>query len=853
MPSSRPGPGFLVSPRMSDPCSTPEYMATDDAYGMNEDETCRTYILPALDRSGWTTDQIRPQFQINGGRLTPTPKRHMRDDPLVADYVLEYTPDLPIGVIEAKRYRIDAQDGVEQVRRYAKKLRLPFAYATNGREIIELDLRGTSPSIREIDRFPTPEELWSRFLDAEQADSALGRELLTTPNNHSLRNSDNTIKRPRYYQRIAVNRTLAAIAQGQERILLVLATGTGKTMVALQTVAKLYNSQWTPGRKPRVLYLSDRNMLVDNPKDEYFLKAFGVDDVTKLGGGKVVKGRKVYFALYQSLEQRDQVEGKPLYERYERDYFDLVIVDECHRGSARDDSQWRRILEHFSPATQIGLTATPISRKDADSVDYFGDPVYTYSLADGIGDGFLAPYRVRRVRLNVDVEGYAPDPGQRDKYDNEIPEGVYGPKDYERVMVILERTEAAAQYVIDYLRSTAEDGKHGKTIVFCENNNHAGRMRNALYNAASQEVNRHRDYVVRITDADRDVGMAHLDEFRKDDSDEPVIAVTSKLLNTGIDLPAVRNIVLFRRIASMPEFKQTIGRGTRLCPEIGKASFDIIDFVEATRLFDDPNFDGPPLRVVRDTADEQGHVIDTVGETPDGQEIDPETVAEPDSAYEQQDGGAFDSASQAGVIDDPDEIDRIRARGRKYVVDGIEVYKWGESRYQLDSDGRTMRLVSIRQWVRGRVLELDLAPASLRSQWASAKSRGALMSILKKADVDAEELPDAFDVPDVDPVDLLLNVAWGLPLVSREERFNRFLHEHQEFLKSFQPQAREVLEEMLLKFVEHGSTQLKPETLQVQPFTKMGSVLELTGRFGGNGLPLHTAIDELGRRLLEAS
>ncbi|MFE2426477.1 EcoAI/FtnUII family type I restriction enzme subunit R [Streptomyces sp. NPDC059373] len=818
------------------------------AYGMTEEETCRAFVMPALTSSGWTNNQIRPQFRINDGRLTPTPKRHVHGDPLVADYVLEYMPDLPIGVVEAKRWRIDANDGVEQARRYAAKLGLSFAYATNGRQIVEIDYSSAAPTIREIDRFPSPDELWARYLIDLQADSDIGRELLMVPYDHTLRNSDNTAKRPRYYQRVAVTRTLAAIARGQKRILLVLATGTGKTMVALQTVAKLHKSQWVPGRKPRVLYLSDRSMLVDDPKDKYFLPVFGQDDVHKISGDPV-RGRKIYFALYQALEKGDEEE---LFRRYEPDYFDLIIVDECHRGSARDNSQWRRVLEHFSPATQIGLTATPISKKEADTFDYFGESVYTYSLADGIEDGFLAPYRVRRVRLNVDMEGYQTDPGQRDKYGNEIPEGVYGPKDFERVMVILERTEAAAQYVIDYLRSTAEDGKQGKTIVFCENNDHAARMRTALFNAASAEVQALRNYVVRITDADGPHGRAQLDEFRKDDSDEPVIAVTSKLLNTGIDLPAVRNIVLFRRIGSMSEFKQTIGRGTRLCPEIGKGSFDIIDFVEATRLFNDPGFDGPPLRVVRDTADEQGHVVGRAPETPEGDAADPETVAELQADYTQAEGGTFEGQGANGTVDDPDEVDRIRSRGKRYVVNGVPVYKWGERRYQLDTNGQTMRLVSIQQWVHDRVLELDLAPDKLRSQWAAAKSRRELMAILRAADVESEELPAEFGSPDVDPVDLLLNVAWGLPLVSREERVYRFLHEHRDFLESFQPQARQVLEEMLLKFAEYGSPQLKPETLNVRPFTEMGSVTELADRFSDTK-PIHEAIDELSKRLLEAS
>lgn len=821
-------------------------MASPQA-GLSEAETCEQYILPALRAAGWTDEQIRPQYRINNGRLISTPKRHVQDDPLIADYVLEPIPDLLVGALEAKKYDLPAGNGVEQARRYARKLDLPFAYASNGREIIEIDYR--TGTMTTVDAFPSPEELTRRYLADREADTPLGRELLSSSYDHTLRNSDNTVKRPRYYQRNAASRALAAIARGQNRILLVLATGTGKTMVALQLVSKLFKSRWQGDRKPRVLYLSDRTFLVDDPKDQYFEPVFGSDDVHKISG-EAKRGRKIYFALYQALEKGDELE---LFRQYDPDYFDLVIIDECHRGSARDNSQWRRILEYFSPATQVGLTATPISEKEADTFGYFGEPVYEYTLAEGIEDGYLAPYRVRRVRLNVDMEGYKTEPGQVDLNGIEIPEGLYGPREYERLMVILERTEAAAKYIMDYLRTTAEDGRHGKTIIFCVDNDHAHRMRLALFNLAQEETRQHQDYVVRITDADGPHGRALLDEFRKDDSDEPVIAVTSKLLNTGIDLPSVRNIVLFRPIGSMPEFKQTIGRGTRLCPEIGKGSFDIIDFVEATRLFNDPRFDGPPLRVIRDDIDQDGIPLGSGGETPEGEpDEDEERVAEPESEYETEEAGTFGSGGAGDRIDDPDEVDKIRARGKKYVVGDVLVYKWGERRYQLQSDGRTMRLVSIQQYVHDQVLELDLEPQSLRSQWAAARSRRALIEALAKRGIDAESLPDDFESLEVDPVDVLLNAAWGLPLVSREERAHRFRQEHRDFLESFRDEARQVLEEMLLMFKEHGSPHLKADSIMVPPFRSMGTPVEIASWFG-DGQTMSDAIDELCRRLLEAA
>ncbi|MGW1654059.1 EcoAI/FtnUII family type I restriction enzme subunit R [Streptomyces atratus] len=827
-----------------------------DAYKMNEDETCKRFVLPALRAAGWSDKQIRPQYRINDGRLVPTRRRHKRGVALAADYVLEYIPDVPIAVVEAKRYRLSEENGVEQARRYARKLGLSFAYATNGRNIVEIDFSGDKPAIRSVERFPSPDALWARFLrDQGVRGTEAGEELMSTPYDYTLRNTDNTVKRPRYYQRVAITRALAALARDERRILLVLATGTGKTMLALQLVARLSKAPGAfGGRKPRVLYLADRNMLVDDPKDRYFLPVFGEDDVHKIGGGEAKRGRKIYFALYQSLEQGEaQAE---LFREYAPDYFDVVIVDECHRGSASSDSRWRKVLEHFEPAVQIGLTATPVKdgSKKTDTFDYFGNPIYTYSLRDGIEDGFLSPYRVRRVRLNVDMEGYRPEPGKKDIYGREIRDDLYGPKEFERVMVILERTETAAHYLIDYLRKNAEDGRLGKTLVFCENNDHAARMRTALHNAASEEVSVLPDFVKRITSADAPHVGESLEEFRKADSSQPVIAVTSRLLSTGVDLPAVRNVVLFRRMASMPEFKQVIGRGTRLCPEIGKESFDIIDFVEATRLFEDKAFDGPPLKLLQETADEQGELVDVEDITPSAEEAcddDGESVAEPQAEYEEQDGGSFGLDGDDGdTVADQDEIDRIQARGKCYRVRDVDVYKMGERRYQLADDGLTMRLVSIEQWVHNQVLELDLDPAQLRTQWARARSRAVLMEALREADIDVEELPEELGKPDVDPVDLLVSAAWeGLAVVSRDERLTWFRREHGEFMDSFGAQAREVLEAMLVKFGEAGSPQLKVDTLKVPPFDSMGRVVDLADRFGGPR-QAHEAIDQLAARLL---
>jgi type I restriction enzyme R subunit len=371
---------------------------------MNEQETCRTLVVPKLTAAGWSKRQIREQYRITNGKIIASVRRHRPGDPLVADYVLEYSDDLPLAVVEAKRTKVDAAAGIEQAKRYAQRLELPVAYATNGHEIWEIEIGG---AIGRRSGSPSPDELWARFCESEGVESQLEAEMLLAPFDASLRDYNLERKRPRYYQRIAVNRALRAIAHGQRRILLTLATGTGKTMVALQLVAKLRKSGWTAGRMPRVLYLADRNLLIDQPKDDYFAHAFG-DVVHKISRGHAQRSREVYFALYQSLERGDE---QTLFSQYEKDYFDLVIVDECHRGSAGSSSQWRRILEHFDDAVQIGLTATPIRRDDVDTFGYFGNPVYEYSLRDGIEDGFLAPYRVRRVRLNIDMTGFRPTPG----------------------------------------------------------------------------------------------------------------------------------------------------------------------------------------------------------------------------------------------------------------------------------------------------------------------------------------------------------------------------------------------------------------------------------------------------------
>jgi type I restriction enzyme R subunit len=527
------------------------------AIGPREADTCRDFVVPKLEAAGWGGKFVE-QLPITDGRIIPTGRRHRRDsERLVADYVLEYEQDFPVAVVEAKRLYKLAGDGFQQAKRYAERLDVPLAYATNGREIVEHSYDTGLDRI--ITKFPTPDEVWSHYRAWKGLQDDAVTEDLVLPFNRSLRNVDGSVKEPRYYQVVAINRVVSTIRSGTKRVLITMATGTGKTFVSLQIAWKLWNSTWRGDRKPRILYLADRNILVDQPIVREFQPVFG-DAIWKVKG-RAKTGREIYFALYQALA--DSGDSVGIFRAYPADYFDLIIVDECHRGSASDESSWRGILEHFAPAAQLGMTATPLREDNRDTYRYFGNPIYEYSLARGIEDGFLAPYRVRRVVLSPDAHGWAPEAGQLDRYGREIPDGLYETRHFERVVSLLTRTEAAAKHLTDYLRRT---DPYGKTIVFCVDSEHAEQMRMALNNAAPDLARQHPDYVVRIVSDEGDVGRVHLSNFIDPERDTPVIATTSKLLSTGVDAPTVRNVVLFKPIGSIVEFKQIIGRGTRLFP-----------------------------------------------------------------------------------------------------------------------------------------------------------------------------------------------------------------------------------------------------------------------------------------------
>jgi type I restriction enzyme R subunit len=792
--------------------------------GPLEKDTCRDYVIPSLTRAGWNDDQIIQQYPVTDGRIVPRPhgvshgRTHRRERELRADYLLEHSPGFAVAVVEAKRALKLPADGLQQAKRYAELLDLPLAYSTNGRGIVEHDYdTGREQNVTE---FPSPAAMLARFRAWKGIDDDRIAADLRLPFNRDLRTPSGDVKEPRYYQRVAIERVLEAILQqDRNRVLITMATGTGKTFVALQILWKLWSSSWRGNRKPRFLYLADRNILVDQPIAREFRPVFG-DAIWKLRG-EAKHGREVYFALYQALADTGDALG--FFRDYAPDYFDLVVVDECHRGSANETSSWREILKYFSPAVQLGMTATPLRNDNVDTYRYFGNPVYEYSLAQGIEDGFLAPYRVRRVVLSPDAHGWAPAPGELDRFGREVPPGVYGTSQFERVVSLLMRTEAAARHLTSYLEST---DPLAKTIVFCVDSEHADQMRQALTNANADRVRQHPNYVVRIVSAEGDVGVEHLGTFADVESDTPVIATTSKLLSTGVDLPTVKNIVLFKPIGSIVEFKQIIGRGTRLYPDDDKLSFDIVDYSGATALFEDPEFDGPPEALVHEEIDESGTVVATpVVESPEpqtdgGEETDPTTL---------EDQGA-----------------------RKFYVDGGEAYVTVEGFYLPDSSGTGLHLVEYREYVANQVRRLFTTPAELRERWRSHVGRQEVIDALEARGISFADAAERTGLADADALDVLVHVAWNAPVITRHDRVRRLRKEHRDWLASFVPEARSILDNLLAKYAEHGVSQLDDlRVLEVPPLSDLGTPVEIAARFGGPEA-LRTALVDLETRLYAA-
>ncbi len=786
-----------------------------------EADTCRKYIVPKLYAAGWNDDLICEQRAFTDGRIMVHGTRATRRPGKRADYLLRYTRDQFLAVIEAKPESEEAAKGLQQAKEYAEILGLKFAYATNGREIIEFDY--TTGIESKIEKFPTPDELWSRLRKAEKITDDVVGHLLTLSNL-------TTGKEPRYYQRIAIDRAVKEIVQGRKRVLLTMATGTGKTVVAFQICWKLWSSKWNakgdPTRKPRILYLADRNFLVDDPKDKTF-SVFG-DARHKIEGGIVTHGRELYFSTYQSIAKDANRPG--LYKQYAPDFFDLIIVDECHRGSAKDDSNWRDILEYFKPAYQLGMTATPLREENRDTYLYFKNPVYQYSLKQGINDGFLAPYRVHRIVTQWDAAGWRPSKEDLDRYGRRIPDEAYGTPDFEKKVALLKRTECVARHLTDFLKKT---DRFGKTIVFCVDQEHASEMRTALNNLNTDLVQQHPDYVCRVTADEGDIGRGHMQRFQDVETRTPVILTTSQLLTTGLDAPTCRNVVLVRLVNSMVEFKQIIGRGTRVRDDYGKLWFNILDYTgTATRNFADPAFDGYPSFATEEEIDEYGQTKKT------------EILTTEDTEYTE--GETFNISEEKTPYSELlKDSDGKTQTPRKFYFDGGKVEIAAELVHELDADGKQLRVVKLSDYTAENVRTLCKSPDELRARWADSDQRAEIIRQLTERGIDFANVATQAGQPDADPFDLLCYLAFNTPTRTRRQRADRVKKQEAAFFNYLAPEAREILNDILEKYAADGELQFTlPDVLKLPPISHHGNVNEIIGKFGG-AEQLRNAVNQL--------
>jgi len=783
---------------------------------MTEADIRSKFITPAIVGPGgaqWDLmTQVQEEVLITRGRVIVRGRTVRRGEIRKADYILSWKPNLLLAVVEAKDNNHGVGDGMPQALEYAEMLDIPFAYSSNGDAFLEHDRTVTSgPVTREIplDAFPTPQELWERYCRAKGL-SQPQLDISTQPYY-----DDGSGKSPRYYQRVAINRTVDAIARGQNRILLVMATGTGKTYTAFQILWRL----WKSGHKRRILFLVDRNILADQTRTNDFKPFAGA--MTKITNRTIDKSYEIYLCLYQAVTGTEEEQN--IYKQFSPDFFQLIVVDECHRGSAADDAAWRRVLEYFRSATQIGLTATPKETESISNIEYFGEPIYTYSLKQGIEDGFLAPYKVIRVGLDKDLDGWRPEVGQTDRYGQLIEDREYNDRDFDRNLILERRTQAVAARVTEFLRST---DRFAKTIVFCENIDHAERMRQALVNLNADLAAADSRYIVRIT-GDNDEGKGQLENFIDPESPHPVIACTSRLMTTGVDAQTCRLIVLDRRIGSMTEFKQIIGRGTRINEDYGKLYFTIMDFKRATALFADPDFDGAPVQIYEPSAEQS--VV-----PPD------DTATEGDSADDEQPGNQTASSGSTS---------RRGSSGNRYYVANVEVKVATERVQYLDASGKliTESLIDYsRRSVRREYETLD----HFLSAWTEADKKHAILEELASQGVFLEDLAEQVG-RDYDPFDLICHVAFDRPPLTRHERAEN-VRKRDVFAK-YGNQAQSVLNALLDKYADSGIRCVESmEILKVDPLTEFGTPIEIIRLFGGKQGYLE-AVQELENALyLEA-
>ena len=788
---------------------------------LSERDICTKFITPSIVAAGWNVDtQIREEVGFTDGRIYVRGKIHTRGSQKRADYILYYKPSIPIAIIEAKDNNYSVGAGMQQALGYAEPLDVPFVFSSNGDGFLFHDKTVTSGTIEKtlpLSGFPSPEELWQKYKThkglSEKIDPIVAQEYF----------SDGSDRKPRYYQQIAINRTVEAIAkhEGNNRYLLVMATGTGKTYTAFQIIYRL----WKSGLKKRILFLADRTSLIDQTVRGDF-RHFK-DAMTVIRHKQIDTAYNIYLALYQGLSDSNDTDA---YKQFSPEFFDLVVVDECHRGSARENSKWREILEYFKSATHLGMTATPKETKEISSSEYFGDPLYTYSLKQGIDDGFLAPYKVIKVTLDIDVEGWRPPTGFKDKEGNLVEDRIYNRIDFDRNIIVEERRQLVARKITEFLKGS---DRFSKTIVFCVDIEHAEAMRRELANANADLVSANSKYVMQIT-GDNKEGKDQLDAFISPSEPYPVIATTSKLMTTGVDAQTCKLIVLDSNIGSMTEFKQIIGRGTRINEDFGKHYFTIMDFRDVTAHFADKDFDGDPVRVKEAT--ESDDISDTDSEIDDSPITDDLT------------GDLIDfPRPEKPDISIVEEIPGEYRPRRKVTVNGVEVTVIKERVQYLGDDGKIIT-ESLRDYTRKNVLSAYGSLDTFLTSWKQADKKRAIVDELEQRGVIfaalKEEIGSAFD-----PFDLICHIAFEQKPLTRKERVEQV--KKRDYFTKYGDLARKVIAALLDKYADDGILDLEnPEIIRLDPLSKLGSPMEIIRAFGGKpayDAAIHSLTDELYR------
>lgn len=763
-------------------------MVKIDVEVLSEADVKAKYIDPSLKKAGWNEmTQIRREVSFTDGRIIVKKKGTTRKKRKASDYVLSYKPNIPLAIIEAKKSSLPVGAGMQQGIDYGEILDIPFIYTSNGENFVEFDRFTATESIIPLHKFPTPEELWERYLVGKNLkDKELN--LITEAYFYT-----KGTKKPRYYQRIAINRTIEAITKGQKRILLVMATGTGKTYTAFQIIWRL----WKAKEKKRILYLADRNILIDQTITGDF--RYFEDKMIKISRSNISKAHEIYLGLYQSMTGAE--DWQQIFKQYSPDFFDLIVVDECHRGSAREDSAWREILEYFSSATQIGLTATSKETEDVSNINYFGEPIYIYSLKQGIEDGFLAPYKVIRYVLDKDILGFRPVIGQLDRYGNLIDDREYTAKDFDRTLVLSDRTKKVAKAISDYMK---ENDRYMKAIVFCENIEHATDMRSCLVNENKDLVKINSKYIMKITGDDKE-GKNQLDNFIDPKEKYPVIVTTSKLLTTGVDAKTCKLIVLDSNINSMTEFKQIIGRGTRIDEEYGKSWFTILDFRGATRLFADPDFDGDPEPIYEPDEGDDG----TDPENPNPEPSSDGTEGEPTGTGPE------------------DPIIKPRVKPEKYYVDNCTVTIINKTVQILDANGKLMT-ETFESYSKNTLKKQFRTLEDFLNVWNKLNRRQLIIDELENMGIDFEALKEEIGT-DLDEFDIICHLAFDTKPITKKERIRKVKNN---YLKKYSGQAREILEMLLDKYAEENVKVFEDiSTLRLPQFEKFGTLPKIMKNF----------------------